>query len=115
MITDFHSLAVHRKRWIKEGHKNVPNPLCCCGYEGRLKRSLKDGYTCPIHIGYYALCHLYLLVFFISLSYYVGSVLKFIGLNKVASYINTRARVFEHMYYDNKTTIHKNKRLHNGC
>jgi len=112
MKSDFHSLTEHRKRWIKEGHKHVPHPLCCCGYEGRLKRSLKDGYACPIHIGLYTLCHLYLLVFFISLSYYVGSLLKFITLNKVASFINTKARTFEHMYYDDKTIICKDTLLH---
>lgn len=32
--TDFNSLVEHRKLWIRQGHKNVPDPECSCGFLG---------------------------------------------------------------------------------
>lgn len=34
MYTSWASLQLLRKYWIEQGHKDVPDPRCSCGFEG---------------------------------------------------------------------------------
>ncbi len=71
MHQPFNQLAQFRAEWIRQGHKNVPDPLCCCGFEKRTSRSLASGYQCPLHAGILYACYRYLLAFLLVVSPYL--------------------------------------------